>query len=317
MLTQFISFSKDSDIDEIDTYRIHYDKVYDNEVVSYLNSHKDRYVYECIFTDQPVKIYFNIHAKKGHIHGDNRLECYLKEILNTLKQVSNIDQNYSYNNVKIAISDIDINGHFHIVFDNAISNSRELSLFAFYINKVVDPKFDYFVDTSVYRCDDKYDDPESKRRRYLLPVGFEDVFNGGEVFYNMDLKDSIVGIFDMENSQEIEFKDIIWSRDIINAYVERDKYKEKCKELEKCQNEYEQKCEELEDYKEKCQNEYEQKCEECENYKQKYLSAKRYESLYNIYYNKFSEIESKYNSALREIEQLRSQNTRDGGCTIV
>ena len=196
---------------------VEFNKFNPEEAIAFINTHRDKYIYEYVRNDQLVRPYFNIHLRTGYTYIEYEFQRYLMEILKLLKSCSDLDPSYSIDNIKVATRTTNI-GHKHIILNNIVSTTMDLFLFSILINDTIDKNNMFFTDTTIYKCKDRtiYD-----KYRMVLPACKKDIFNPSIIFTGITTEESLVGIYDTSYYSIIEFKDFMWNKHLIKIYVDR------------------------------------------------------------------------------------------------
>ena len=196
---------------------VEFNKFNPEEAIAFINTHKDKYIYEYVRNDQLVKPYFNIHLRTGYTYIEYEFQKYLMEILRLLKSCSDLDPSYSIDNIKVATRTTNI-GHKHIILNDVVSTTVDLFLFAILINNSIGKNGMFFTDTTIYKCKDR---TISDKYRMVLPACKKDIFNPSIIFTGITTEESLVGIYDTSYYRTIEFKDFMWNKSLIKIYVDR------------------------------------------------------------------------------------------------
>lgn len=191
--------------------------------IEFIKQNMDKYIYEYIKSDQPIKLNFYIKLKKDCIYKEDRFITYLGKLIEELKKVAYIDTDFGLDSIKISHQVLNPCNN-HVIFDRLITTSIHNYLFIFYMNRTIDQDFEFFCDPDVYRFADK---TELETIQISLPVGIKDMLKKDVIFEGITIEDSLISLYNPGKCLKLVFKDHMQNKYLIKLYIERNNLRKK------------------------------------------------------------------------------------------
>ena len=194
-----------------------YKKFNPKEGIEFVKQNMDKYIYEYVKSDQPIKLHFHINLKKDCIYNEDRFVIYLNKLIEELKKVSHIDTDFGLDSIKIS-QQILMPCNKHLIFDRLITTSINNYLFVYYMNRSIDKESEFFCDPESYRCANKN---ELETIQISLPVGIKDMLKNDAIFEGITIEDSLISLYNPSKCLKLVFKDHMQNKYLIKLYIER------------------------------------------------------------------------------------------------